>query len=236
MNTPSIRDIHDLPEKEKIELINAMTGFCYIIQFSMGICKIGMSKNPVERIKQLSNGGITALNHHISDRCSNYRQIESEMHEIFKDKRINGEYFEIKFEDAITALNNLDLKHPSDSDIHNRVIEDMQRSEMSDRFFDSLKQNLLPKQADSKCFIVDKGTIEHVVKSMTATFPKLFEEFIFVPASNALLEGKNRDSVLAIMRDELRKFLDILIETQIKEIPEGVDVIIYKDYLDMLNK
>lgn len=79
----------------------------YIVQFENLTVKIGISGDFNVRLKQLINSsGMDALNWCRTDYIekSKAAQIEKNCHDFFKDKRLNGEFFQISFAEACSLL------------------------------------------------------------------------------------------------------------------------------------
>jgi len=87
------------------------TGHCYVIGFRGGITKIGVSKSPKKRIRQLSNSGLVVKDVFVSERCRNYYEIEQCLLEKFSHQRINGEYVKVGFSTVVDALLDIQLTH-----------------------------------------------------------------------------------------------------------------------------
>lgn len=86
----------------------AERGFVYVIQESeSGNLKIGVSKDPLVRLKQLQTGNSQDLNLlYTSLVCSNAFEVESSVHKAFAEYAIRGEWFNSKLapEDVISFL------------------------------------------------------------------------------------------------------------------------------------
>jgi len=79
-------------------------GSVYIIEIN-GLVKIGRSQNPSSRIKNIATAcGRKIEKTYISPACSNYCEIESSMHSIYKDRRKGGEWFDVPFCEAVLML------------------------------------------------------------------------------------------------------------------------------------
>jgi len=82
------------------------SGYVYVVETESGKVKIGVSKNPKKRISALQTSTFERLkNVHISNKCFNFMEIEENLHYIFKNERLNGEWFDLQFEDAVNKLN-----------------------------------------------------------------------------------------------------------------------------------
>lgn len=77
----------------------------YVVENQYGFVKIGVSSNAKARIKVLSKqGGFEVSNLYSTQPCSNGYKIENRIHKFLKARRINGEWFEINFEEAIKIV------------------------------------------------------------------------------------------------------------------------------------
>ena len=78
-----------------------MKGYVYLIfDNNTGLCKIGMTKNePYKRVKQLQTGNSTVLTLLKSVETAYPFKLETLMHCNFKDKKINGEWYELSEDD-----------------------------------------------------------------------------------------------------------------------------------------
>lgn len=94
----------------KLSSIKSNPGYIYLIKSEDGSYKIGKSKNPHTRHKNLSTKFAyqTTLIHTIQ--ASNMERSEKYLHEKFKDIRLNGEWFALTPEDVqwICSLTTLD--------------------------------------------------------------------------------------------------------------------------------
>ena len=75
----------------------------YIIEFN-GLHKIGVSKNPTKRLKQFSLGKQAKIIH-VYDSVIPFK-LESMLHDIFKHKKISGEWFKDLNEEDIDYIKN----------------------------------------------------------------------------------------------------------------------------------
>ena len=80
--------------------------FVYILSNSdNGYLKIGVSSNVDKRISQLQTGSWAELSvEYKSMVCSNSFDIESNIHEKLKDKRVRGEWYDVSMSDAISLV------------------------------------------------------------------------------------------------------------------------------------
>ena len=91
-----------------------MNGYVYILDAGNAV-KIGKSINPKTRIASIENEiGKKMLRYFASPDCSNYSDIEKAMHEIFADQCIEGEWFNIEFDEAVNILQSQQFDNTKD--------------------------------------------------------------------------------------------------------------------------
>lgn len=80
--------------------------FVYVIENSdNGAIKIGVANDPEKRLAQLQTGSVSELCLvYQSYICSNAFNIESQVHQHFKDKHIRGEWYAVSKDDVIAYL------------------------------------------------------------------------------------------------------------------------------------
>lgn len=84
----------------------------YIMKDNFNRIKIGVSQNSIGRNKEISDiSGLNIINIYESRYCSNWSEIENNMHKIFRKCKIKGEWFNIDEKDAIAELNNQNFKN-----------------------------------------------------------------------------------------------------------------------------
>lgn len=77
----------------------------YVFKLSDGSIKIGVSKNPEQRIKTLSKqSGKKITTKWYSEPLENAFKIEKDLHSFFSKHRLEGEYFQIDFNDVLSAV------------------------------------------------------------------------------------------------------------------------------------
>ena len=88
----------------------SQNGYVYI--FDAGdMVKIGKSIYPYSRMASLkSELRRDILRSFVSPDCSNYSEIEKIMHGVFSNCRVEGEWFDIEFGEAVKALQNQHFK------------------------------------------------------------------------------------------------------------------------------
>ena len=76
----------------------------YVMESEVGV-KIGISKNPDERLRQITNAsGMHVSLRHTREHESAYA-IEQSAHKLLADKRRTGEWFNVTVDEAISAIN-----------------------------------------------------------------------------------------------------------------------------------
>ena len=87
-----------------------MTGYVYIIENENGKVKIGKSTNPKRRVMNIqSQSGYSIVNSHFSPPLYQYSELESYLHDIFKESRGIGEWFDISYKTVVSYFESLDL-------------------------------------------------------------------------------------------------------------------------------
>ena len=70
-----------------------------------GKVKIGISKNVDKRIQSIEcSKEVCILKVYKTDMCANPYTVERKCHDFFKEKRVFGEWFDIRFEDAVSCI------------------------------------------------------------------------------------------------------------------------------------
>lgn len=116
------------------------SGCVYIVEFGPRHVKIGKSKNPVRRLRTLSNqSGVRATRNWVSPACYNYGEIERELHGHFEKHRGLGEYFSIDFDVAVGATRNFCFDpQNAERDAELRKEEDARWAGLADGFFNMI--------------------------------------------------------------------------------------------------
>lgn len=68
------------------------------------IIKIGVSKNPIFRLKELQTGNHNKLTLIKTIQCENYRKLETEMHKLYKNNNTCGEWFEFSINEFYSCI------------------------------------------------------------------------------------------------------------------------------------
>lgn len=101
---PYSKDGFGVTELNELPVKGNFGGYVYIVSIG-DKTKIGKSINPFERVcAVLRNSGHKSGRYFVSPECVNYSTVERELHAVFSDKRINGEWFQVSFEDAVMEL------------------------------------------------------------------------------------------------------------------------------------
>lgn len=78
----------------------------YIVKFRDGTIKIGVSKNPQQRIKIIEkNSGRITRDRYITKPVNNSFQIENKLKNKFKSNNIKGEFYNLDFDTVIYFVN-----------------------------------------------------------------------------------------------------------------------------------
>lgn len=123
------------------ELVKAKPKYVYLMMnFKTGLLKIGFSKHPEERVKQVawqvkSAGEVKVLASSLSHQ---YRRVERLYHQIFEQERQGGEWFDLDSDQTnfvITTLNDVDsriddLTAALDERSHIKVVVEAKRQEL----------------------------------------------------------------------------------------------------------
>lgn len=80
----------------------------YIIKFRDGTIKIGVSKNPQQRIKTIErNSGRVAIENFISKEVENSFEIEMKIKNRFKENNIKGEFYNQDYKEVLNFTKEL---------------------------------------------------------------------------------------------------------------------------------
>ena len=102
-----------MSDNQTIPKADQWQAYNYIMLFSSGNIKIGMTTDPQKRIKQLSNsnsGGFKLIDYVFSDAIYIADRVEQVFHSKYRNNRLEGEFFgdldwDIIKEDFMTTLN-----------------------------------------------------------------------------------------------------------------------------------
>lgn len=80
--------------------------YLYVLEFTNGTVKIGITKEKERRMKAISSAsGMDITRSYFTGKINNVQNLETELHKHFKDKRLNGEFFSINFDEAVAEVN-----------------------------------------------------------------------------------------------------------------------------------
>lgn len=137
-------DDFGITERKGIPVVSSRKGCVYIIE-SDNCIKIGRTKNPNVRIKAIqSTSGRIFKRIALTEPCNNYCKIECDMHSRFKTKRLKGEWFDISFDDAKSALDGFKL------DLRDIICNPSEPSEILNEFQNAYMKNEMQKFLDER--------------------------------------------------------------------------------------
>lgn len=83
--------------------------YVYLAEFVGGFCKIGVSKDPANRLKNVSIRNGLSLKQYVL--VEGYFDLEKLLHNTFKEYRRYSEWFELKFESLVEYVSILEYKY-----------------------------------------------------------------------------------------------------------------------------
>ncbi len=79
--------------------------YLYVLEFTNGTVKIGITKEKERRMQAISSAsGMDITRSYFTGKIDNVQSLETELHRHFKDSRLNGEFFNISFDEAVTEV------------------------------------------------------------------------------------------------------------------------------------
>lgn len=89
-------------------------GVVYVLKLDNNLVKIGCSTNPAKRIQELEKtihlfGNLKITHLVLSKECTNYCEVEAQLHQIFDDFRVESEWFKVNLYDVVNAINEITL-------------------------------------------------------------------------------------------------------------------------------
>lgn len=134
-------------------------GYVYILLADDKTVKVGITVNPYTRILQIeSASGKNIIDWVVSNVCSNYREIEKNIHDEFKIYRLNGEWFNVDFLKAVRCLNNMKLEPASISDLKDTILRNVKSLKIASEIMKEFKY----KEYN---YTVTKYNIDYNIKS-----------------------------------------------------------------------
>lgn len=92
-----------LENAKKLSLKNK---YLYVLEFTNGTVKIGITKEKERRMKAISSAsGMDITRSYFTGKIDNVQNLEKELHRHFEEKRLNGEFFNIDFDEAVAEVN-----------------------------------------------------------------------------------------------------------------------------------
>lgn len=87
-----------------------MAGYVYVVENENHRVKIGRSTNPSKRVMSIkSQFGYNIINSYFSPVLYQYGELELFLHNVFKESRVRGEWFDISYEEVVSYLQSLDI-------------------------------------------------------------------------------------------------------------------------------
>ena len=113
--------------RKELKLIKSLKetngGYVYVLLANDSTVKIGVTINPYKRISQIETAsGKEIVDWFISQPCLNYIDIENNLHNHFAKARLKGEWFDIKYNDAVKKLNAIKYEPIDYYDIDDEII------------------------------------------------------------------------------------------------------------------
>ena len=171
--------------------------YVYLAEFESGYCKIGVSINPMLRLKDVSSKNQISVKNYVL--VEGYYELEKILHKHFKDKRRYSEWFEIDFNYLVEFVKNLNYKHiykeKKYKEKHNKEFEDVYRIELG-------KENFTRKE-----FLEVMKNENYFEKEITKEMQELEAEFsVFI--KNCILFDKEKILRLIKLEKEYIVFLN----------------------------
>lgn len=87
-----------------------MAGYVYVIENENHKVKIGKSTNPERRVMSIkSQSGYNIISSYFSPQLHQYGELELYLHDIFKENRVIGEWFDVNYKTVVSYFKSLDL-------------------------------------------------------------------------------------------------------------------------------
>lgn len=129
-------------------------GHVYILRSEEGPVKIGISLKPEKRINEVGlASGREFVEVYVSPPLENYAELEKIMHFHFREVRLPGEWFAVKFEDAVSIAEHYGIKLSPSSW---RESERYQRGLSAQQRLDAFKANK-PSNSEIGAFMFGMG-------------------------------------------------------------------------------
>ena len=107
-------------------------GYVYVLLADDNTVKIGVTVNPFKRVSQIETAsGKEIIDWTLSKPCSNYLEIEKELHDHFSKSRLKGEWFNIEYPEAKELLNKFKLEDIQPQNLKDRISMEMKSLELA---------------------------------------------------------------------------------------------------------
>lgn len=173
------------------------------------IVKIGVSKNPSDRLKELQTGNHNKLTLIKIIECDNYRKLESEMHKFYKQNNKIGEWFEF-------SVNEFSLCMDKAQELANKINNDIKTKKQNNLVLidQSIKENISEKTESeyynnflSNCYDCYNNKHDDIQKNNLFAKPNTlqinyFESHLFLYKIN-----KPEDDCVSISNSEKQNFM-----------------------------
>lgn len=138
-----------LSPEEKQRRIDHWYGYVYLLKCGDHY-KIGQSKKPRKRLKQLRTGSPLPIRVIHTLRTSYYREIERDLHRRFADKRAEGEWF-LLADDDVAHIKSLDRRGWTPE-------EAAEREALDEQYFERLRAERQSEE-DKKLAVLLSGAV-----------------------------------------------------------------------------
>lgn len=178
----------------------------YVMLADDGKVKIGVSKDVSKRIKSIENAKeVKIINTFKTKKCSNPHTVERACHELFKDNRVFGEWFDLNFEVAINGVKDIFNKYAKfeetteNYEIINNIFnakEENKKDEMLLCMFEIISSQ--DKRIDELCKTITKlsGATENISKMIGELVFLLNEKFELEKLERGIKSEQNHRSKL----------------------------------------
>lgn len=204
----------------ELEKPHTKYGFVYCLESEDGKIKIGRSSNVFKRINTLkSQNSSKIINIVISEPALNYYEIERSLHKTFKEKRLNGEWFDLKLEDCLEELKKIKTEN---KDVDVLIAEEKETLKAICEFANSLcrirkeeeEESFFPLYTDINSFkrhIIASEELEEFeqIEELKKTYPNLYnntfdekEMLEFSMEMYCLVSHYGLDFILEMNKDE----------------------------------
>lgn len=111
---------------------DGLDGYLYVIEFSTGLVKVGMTRNPKARMRshadEAARFGCVITSLWLSDQHENYRENEAELISALGQPQHGSEYFQIAFTTAVAAAKRLVYRCLSLDELEDRRVNNEARA------------------------------------------------------------------------------------------------------------